>query len=50
MIGRKEKSVHLDFGGGINLKYTGKVAADKIDFKVQRSGGDPQAFVATTTQ
>jgi hypothetical protein len=40
-------SVHLDFGDGIDLKYTGKVAADKIDFKVQRSGGDAaQPFVA----
>src|SRR5689334_10312528 len=40
-------SVHLDFGNGIDLKYTGKVAADKIDFKVQRSGADgSQSFVA----
>jgi len=40
-------TVHLDFGGGIDLKYTGKVAADKIDFKVQRSGDDSaQPFVA----
>src|SRR5437588_12386007 len=40
-------TVHLEFGDGIDLKYTGKVAADKIDFKVQR-GGDTtaQPFVA----
>jgi hypothetical protein len=43
-------SVHLDFGNGIDLKYTGKVAADKIDFKVQRSGSDEaQPFVAKKT-
>ncbi len=40
-------SVHLDFGDGIDLKYTGKVSADKIDFKVQRGGTDgSQDFVA----
>jgi hypothetical protein len=40
-------NVHLDFGDGIDLKYTGKVAADKIDFKVQRGGDNaPQPFVA----
>src|SRR5689334_2541984 len=40
-------SVHLDFGDGIDLKYTGKVGADQIDFKVQRSGADgSQSFVA----
>jgi hypothetical protein len=40
-------TVHLDFGDGIDLKYTGKVATDKIDFKVQRSGDDKaQPFVA----
>jgi hypothetical protein len=33
-------TVHLDFGDGIDLKYTGKVGTDKIDFKVQRSGDD----------
>jgi hypothetical protein len=40
-------TVHLEFGDGNDLKYTGKVATDKIDFKVQR-GGDNQAqpFVA----
>jgi hypothetical protein len=44
-------TVHLDFGDGIDLKYTGKVAADKIDFKVQRSGDDnAQPFVAKKTQ
>ena len=44
-------TVHLDFGDGIDLKYTGKVAADKIDFKVQRSGDDKaQPFVAKKTQ
>ena len=44
-------TVHLDFGGGIDLKYTGKVAADKIEFKVQRSGDDKaQPFVAKKTQ
>jgi len=44
-------TVHLEFGDGIDLKYTGKVAADKIDFKVQRSGSDtPQPFVARKTQ
>jgi len=43
-------TVHLDFGDGIDLKYTGKVAADKIDFKVQRSGTEgAQAFVAKKT-
>lgn len=40
-------TVHLEFGGGIDLKYAGKVAMDKIDFKVQRSGDDKaQPFVA----
>ena len=40
-------TVHLEFGDGIDLKYTGKVAADKIEFKVQRSGDDAtQTFVA----
>jgi hypothetical protein len=44
-------TVHLDFGDGIDLKYTGKVAADKIDFKVQRSGNDAaQPFVAKKAQ
>ena len=44
-------SVHLDFGDGIDLKYTGKVATDKIDFKVQRSGDDKaQPFVATKSR
>lgn len=38
--------VHLDFGGGIDLKYTGKVGTDKIDFKVQRGDGEAQAFTA----
>src|ERR1700722_18113087 len=33
-------TVHLDFGDGIDLKYNGKVATDKINFKVQRSGED----------
>jgi hypothetical protein len=44
-------TVHLNFGDGIDLKYAGKVAADKIDFKVQR-GGDDKAmpFVARKTQ
>ncbi len=43
-------TVHLEFGDGIDLKYTGKVAADKIDFKVQRSGDDKaQPFVARKT-
>jgi len=43
-------TVHLDFGDGIDLKYTGKVSADKIDFKVQRSGADAaQQFVAKKT-
>ncbi len=42
--------MHLDFGDGIDLKYTGKVAADKIDFKVQRTGDDQaQPFVAKKT-
>jgi len=41
-------TVHLEFGNGIGLKYNGKVAADKIGFKVQRIGNDTvQAFVAT---
>jgi hypothetical protein len=40
-------TVHLDFGDGIDLKYTGKVGADKIDFKVQRNGdANAQPFVA----
>ena len=44
-------TVHLDFGDGIDLKYTGKVAVDKIDFKVQRSGGEgAQSFVAKKAQ
>src|SRR4051794_6967268 len=44
-------TVHLDFGDGIDLKYTGKVAADKIDFKVQRQGNDgAQPFVAKKRQ
>ena len=44
-------TVHLDFGDGIDLKYTGKVATDKIDFKVQRSGEDnAQPFVAKKSQ
>jgi hypothetical protein len=43
-------TVHLEFGGGIDLKYTGKVATDKIDFTVQRSADDkPQPFVAKKT-
>jgi hypothetical protein len=43
-------TVHLEFGDGIDLKYTGKVSADKIDFKVQRSGEDTaQPFVARKT-
>jgi hypothetical protein len=41
-------TVHLEFGNGIDLKYTGKVTAEKILFKVQRSGDDTaQEFVAT---
>jgi hypothetical protein len=44
-------SVHLEFGDGIDLKYTGKVASDKIDFKVQRNGSDQaQPFVAKKSQ
>lgn len=44
-------TVHLDFGDGIDLKYAGKVAADKIDFKVQRTGSDsPESFVAKKGQ
>lgn len=44
-------TVHLEFGSGIDLKYTGKVAMDRIDFKVQRSGSDEaQPFVAKKTQ
>jgi hypothetical protein len=44
-------TVHLDFGNGIDLKYTGKVGTDKIDFKVQRSGDEQaQPFVAKKTQ
>ncbi len=43
-------NVHLEFGNGIDLKYTGKVSADKIDFKVQRGGDDQaQPFVAKKT-
>ena len=43
-------TVHLEFGDGIDLKYTGKVAADKIDFRVLRSGDDKeQPFVAKKT-
>jgi hypothetical protein len=45
--GRYLLTVYLEFGNGIDLKYTGKVAADRIDFKVQRSGSDTaQPFVA----
>ena len=44
-------TVHLDFGNGIDLKYTGKVSADKIDFKVQRSGAEGALpFVAKKAQ
>jgi len=44
-------TVHLDFGDGIDLKYTGKVGTDKIDFKVQRAGNEgSQDFVAKKTQ
>lgn len=44
-------TVHLEFGDGIDLKYTGKVAADRIDFKVQRSGSDTaQPFIAKKTR
>lgn len=46
-------TVHLDFGQGIDLKYTGKVAPDntQIDFKVQRDGSDTaQSFVAKKVQ
>ena len=46
-------TVHLEFGDGIDLKYTGKVAPDnaKIDFKVVRSGEDTaQSFVAKKVQ
>jgi hypothetical protein len=44
-------SVHLEFGNGIDLKYTGKVAMDRIDFKVQRSGSEEaQPFVAKKAQ
>jgi hypothetical protein len=44
-------AVHLDFGNGIDLKYTGKVASDRIDFKVQRDGSDQaQPFVAKKSQ
>jgi hypothetical protein len=40
-------AVHLDFGNGIDLKYTGKVGADQIDFKVMRGGeSTAQPFVA----
>ena len=40
-------TVHREFGNGIDLKYTGKVTAEKILFKVQRSGDDTaQEFVA----
>jgi hypothetical protein len=40
-------AVHLDFGNGIDLKYTGKVGADQIDFKVMRGGeSTAQSFVA----
>jgi len=43
--------VHLEFGDGIDLKYTGKVAADKIDFTVQRGADEkPQPFVAKKSQ
>ena len=43
--------VHLEFGDGIDLKYTGKVAADRIDFKVQRGGDDnAQPFIAKRAQ
>ena len=43
-------TVHLEFNGGIDLKFTGKVAADKIDMTVLRSGDDkPAAFTAKKT-
>ena len=41
-------TVHLEFANGIDLKYSGRVASDKIHFKVQRGGDDAaQEFVAT---
>jgi hypothetical protein len=44
-------TVHLEFGNGIDLKYTGKVSPDRIDFKVQRSGSEQaQAFIAKKAQ
>jgi len=44
-------TVHLEFGDGIDLKYTGRVGTDKIDFKVQRNGSDQaQPFVAKKSQ
>jgi hypothetical protein len=43
-------AVHLEFGGGVDLKYTGKVSTDKIDFKVQRGDDQAQPFVAKKTQ
>jgi hypothetical protein len=44
-------TVHLEFGDGIDLKYTGKVGTDSIDFKVQRNGSDQaQPFVAKKSQ
>ena len=44
-------TVHLEFGDGIDLTYTGKVGADKIDMKVQRGGEDKgQEFVAKKAQ
>ena len=43
-------SVHLDFGDGIDLKYTGKVSADKIDFKYTLRGDETaRPFVAKKT-
>jgi hypothetical protein len=43
-------TVHLEFGDGIDLKYTGKVGTDKIDFKVQRGAdSNAQPFIAKKT-
>ena len=44
-------SIRLGFGTNVELKYNGKVAAETIDFKVQRVGDETvRPFVAKKKQ
>ncbi|MEP6716828.1 MAG: hypothetical protein ABJC09_14750 [Terriglobia bacterium] len=38
-------NVHLEFNNGIDLKFTGKIGADKIDLTVQVADSKPAPFV-----